>query len=156
MNKLIVATLIIGMTLSAAAGAQAVYRWVDKDGVVHYGARAPEGVEATLVNTASPPGGLGVSAEDAKGPQDGPPVGEPEISYAEQRRRERAERREKAMQEDSERQSKCAAMERQRAALEPSPRVIIADADGNPVRMADEDRLAKLDEAKSYLSANCR
>ena len=155
LKKLIMLALLL--SLAATAAAQTVYRWVDADGVVHFGTQPPRGVDATLVDTASHSGGLGVSAEEIRGGgNETTTAGEAPLSYAEQRRRDRAERHAAAREEQSERQSKCANMQRQRAALEPSPRVIIEDENGNPVRMADEDRLAKLEEAKKYLSENCQ
>lgn len=158
MNKRNIFIFTLALTLAAGAGAQTVYRWVDGDGVVHYGARPPQGVEATAVNTAAASGGLGVAAEEIRGGagQAAGTAGEPEISYAEQRRRERAKRQQEAMQQDAERKGKCAAMQAQRAALEPSPRVIVRDAEGNPTRMDDNDRLAKLEEARKYLAENCQ
>jgi hypothetical protein len=150
--------LVFSLALATSAVAQTIYRWVDAEGVVHFGAEPPRGVDATLVNTSAPSGGLGVAAEDIRGPgvkatAQGTETG---ISYAEQQRRERAERQQKARQKQAERQSRCAAMENQLAVLEPSPRVLIEDENGNPVRMDDNDRLARLEEARKYLSENCR
>ena len=160
LNARILTVFSIALSLAgtSAASAQTVYRWTDADGVVHYGTWAPDGVDATLVNTTSAFGGIGVSAEEVSptDPQAGAEGEDPELSYAEQRRQERAQRRADAMQENAEREAQCAAMRRQRDALEPSPRVIIKDADGNPVRMSDEDRLAGIEEARQYLSENCR
>lgn len=156
MKKIIVTALLLA--LSAPAIGQTIYRWVDREGVVHFGAQPPKGVEATLVSTAGASGGLGVSAEDIRGQADPSATAgsKPEVSYAEQRRRERMQRQEEVRKLQAERQGKCAEMERQRAALEPSPRVIINDEDGNPVRMDDNDRLERLEEAKKYLAENCR
>jgi hypothetical protein len=150
--------LVLSLALATSAVAQTIYRWVDAEGTVHFGSEPPKGVDATLVNTSAPPGGLGVAAEDIRG-TGGEATAQgtdPNISYAEQQRRERAERQQEARQKQAERQSKCAAMENQRAALEPSPRVIIEDENGNPVRMDDNDRLTRLEEAKKYLTDNCR
>lgn len=157
-RKALLFSIALCMAGMSAAGAQAVYRWTDADGVVHYGSRAPDGVDATLVSAANASGGLGVSASEINPPasEAGAEGEEPEISYAEQRRQERAQRRADAMEENAEREAQCAAMRRQRDALEPSPRVIINDEDGNPVRMSDEDRVAGLEEARQYLSENCR
>lgn len=159
MNKFIITTvtMALGLAVSLASHAQTVYRWVDGEGVVHYGARPPEGVKATMVDMSNPSGGLGVpAAEINPSPGEDAAAEAPEISVAEQRRRDRAERRAETRQENAERQRNCTAMERQRAALEPHPRVIIRDKDGNPTRMADDDRIAKLEEAKQYLEENCQ
>lgn len=152
-------TACLALALAATASAETIYRWVDKDGVVHFGGLPPAGVQATVVGpTAASAGLTGAAAPAAPAGPGVAPVdeGEENVSYAEQRRRERAEQRAESRQADAERQQKCAAMQRQRDALEPSTRVIINDENGNPVRMDDNDRLAKVEEAKSYLAANCR
>ena len=155
MRKLTVFMFLLA--LAASASAQTIHRWVDSEGVVHFGAQPPQGVDATPVNTVAPGKGLGVAAEDIRGTKNpATENGEPQVSYAEQKRRERAERQQEAMKQNAERQRQCAVMERQRAALEPSPRVIIEDESGNPVRMDDNDRLTRLSEAKKYLEENCR
>jgi PAS domain-containing protein len=159
LNKYIIMALTLALSLAITTGVQAetIYRWVDSDGVVHYSGNPPDDVDAKPVDPQTPSGGLGVPAADInpQAPTDAA-AQEPEISYAEQRRQERREQREKALKDNAERERKCAAMRQQRAALEPSPRVIIRDENGNPVRMNDEDRLAKLDEAKKYLQENCQ
>ena len=69
--------LIAGLLLSLAAQPQEIYRWVDKDGIVHY-ADQPGSPDAVRVYyRGGPP-----SSDDAEPPalyesdrQDGPPVG---------------------------------------------------------------------------------
>lgn len=163
MNKRQILVLLLGLGLGCAfsAGAETVYRWVDQDGVVHFGGEPPADVPSTIVSAGRDTSGLAAPTEpDASSPDGVPATGQPadkeSISYAEQRRRERAQRREEQMKANAERNQKCAAMRQQRDALEPSTRVIVNDENGNPVRMADEDRLARLDEAKTYLAKNCR
>jgi len=152
-RRLVIAALLAAGLVGGHAGAETIYRWVDQDGVVHFGGSPPQGVHATVVNSPGESGGLSAPVADPK------PVaedGEEVISYAEQRRRERAEKRDAAQKADVETQQKCAEMQRRRDALEPSTRVIVTGPDGNPVRMDDDERLAKLKEAKDYLEQNCR
>ena len=47
-----IALILAGLMLSLAAGSQEIYRWVDKDGVVHY-ADQPGAANAELVEIAS-------------------------------------------------------------------------------------------------------
>lgn len=49
MNRLATLLGVAALTLSAAAGAQ-IYKWVDKEGRVHYSDTAPEGVESQEVS----------------------------------------------------------------------------------------------------------
>ncbi|MBX3702151.1 MAG: DUF4124 domain-containing protein [Steroidobacteraceae bacterium] len=70
--------LLAGLTLSLAAMPQEIYRWVDKDGVVHYsdqpGAPGAKRVEVILPNSYEPePSDLGVGAQGGWQP-------EPEVS----------------------------------------------------------------------------
>jgi hypothetical protein len=55
MNRIVAfaAALCAGIVLQAAAGE--VYKWVDKNGTVHYGDRPPDDAGAHEVNTASLP-----------------------------------------------------------------------------------------------------
>lgn len=72
------AMIIAGLLFSLAAQPQEIYRWVDKDGIVHY-ADQPGSPDAVLV----PYSGRLPSSEDAEPPslyeteprQDGPPAG---------------------------------------------------------------------------------
>ena len=53
---LILALCIGSIFLMAGASAQqTVYKWVDDDGVVHFGESPPEGVEAERITTDTPP-----------------------------------------------------------------------------------------------------
>lgn len=64
LNSLL-ATLALAAGLCAAAGPAAateVYRWKDANGVTHYGARPPEGVEAERMNIKEPPPATPVAA----------------------------------------------------------------------------------------------
>ena len=144
--------LLITLVSAGPAAAENIYRWVDDNGVVHFGGEPPINAEATLITADLGTGGLGATtAEDRSND-----AGEEDISYAEKQRRERAEQRQKQAEANAERQRECESMTQRVAALEPSPRVILKDADGNPTRMDDDARLDLLEEARSYLSANCR
>lgn len=162
--KRITKTLALGLALTliaqAAPAATQVYRWMDHKGVVHYGDRPPEGVEATLVgvkpNTvqiASPePASRPPTGDEAADPQ----AGEAAPSYAEQSRLDRAERRRQQQEEAHRLAAECAVMQRQKDWVEPSPRVIVEDEEGNPRRLDDDERLKLLEEANAFLEKNCR
>lgn len=151
-------SLCLAMLAVAADATGQVYRWVDENGVVHYGDRAPQGVEATLVGVK--PNTVPISRPEPKAPtaegatEAGADEAEP-LSYAEQRRRERAERREEYAAAERERNANCNAMRSRKAYLEPSPRVLVEDEDGEVRRLDDEERLRLLDEANAYLAENC-
>ena len=151
---------LLALLAAAAAPAQEeIYKWVDENGVTHFGERPPAGAEARRVDvqpvpavTPPPPAPEPPATPES---QDAAPGGEPELSYAEQRRQERAEARAEALREQQVREENCKRMRAQVAALEPNPRVIVNDEDGNPRRLSDEERLSALEEAKKYIAENC-
>jgi len=131
-----------------------IYRWVDKDGVVHFGNRPPEnGVaesvsipQSASVNTqvpANPP------ANDAGQPEKPPP------SLAQQLRDERAEARQKKEERDKVISEACAQRRTLVSQLEPSTRVMVQLEDGTVSRLDDNVRLETLNEAKTYIANNC-
>jgi len=148
-----IAALVAAALAASGAWAETIYRWVDQDGVVHFDGNPPHGVDATKVGALPESGGLSAPAPATVPAAEGQ---ETPVSYAEKKRRDRAEKREAAQKSDAEIRIQCAAMKRQRDALEPSTRVIVTDANGNPVRMDDGERLAKLQQAQDYLSKNCK
>lgn len=157
--RLLTLGFALAVTCNAAQAATAVYRWVDKDGIVHYGDRAPEGVAATLVsvdpNAVPVPEPPPVQEASAETPAEASNGSGEQVSYAEQRRRERAERREEFREAEQERQAVCSTARERVAYLEPTPRVLVQDEDGNTRRLDDDERLRLLEEAKAYIAENC-
>jgi len=152
--------LALGLASASVAVAAQVYRWLDKDGVVHYGDRAPQGVEATLVGVK--PNTIQISRPEppAPAPEDAetaPAEAEAEpLSYAEQRRQDREERRRESREKARELEADCETMRERKAFLEPSPRVLVEDEDGTTRRLDDNERIRLLEEANTFLARNCR
>ncbi len=159
---LMTAIMVMAGLLFAAPGANAsrdVYRWVDKQGVVHFGDRVPEGVKAIVV-TVKPNTVQSVQSEKPVMPAtttDQTPDADagPELSYAEQQRQERAERRMKFAEKARKTEAQCEIMRHQKAFVEPSPRVLVKDDDGTVRRLNDSEREDMLNEANAFLKANC-
>ena len=161
-----IAVLVLTGALAAipqVMAAGAVYRWVDKDGSVHYGDRIPDGVEGSLINVRPNTAQL-VSPEKNKVPESAAGTaaeaaareGEaPELSIAEQRRQDRAENRRKNAEEARKIAAKCEIMRVQKARVEPSPRVLVYDENGEVRRLDDNERVDMLNEANAYLAKNC-
>jgi len=143
---------------SAVMGAE-VYRWVDEQGVVHFGDRAPEGTQATTVNVKPntvelvQPASNANPGTGAESPGDGATV--PELSYAQQRRQDRTERRKQAAEEASRMEAQCAIMRHQKETVEPSTRVMVNDGEGGVRRLDDNERLEALQQADDFLAKNC-
>ncbi|NIT33574.1 MAG: DUF4124 domain-containing protein [Xanthomonadales bacterium] len=147
--------LTLGAAGPAAIASEAIYRWVDADGVVHYADRPPEGVQTEMVATGETRG-LGLASARTSSPAATPGADEAEEqSYAQQRRDERAERRKESTERRRELAAECEAMRQQRDFVEPNPRVIVPGPDGEPRRLTDGERERMLNEAKTFLARNC-
>ncbi len=163
MYRLLVTLFIVllsaAITMPHASADKAVYRWVDDDGIVHFGNHAPEGVQATEV--ALKPG----TDEPGRPQENADPSPEPDttagaeeeapLSVAEQRRQARAERRQKYNEDRQKMESQCKTMRTQKDFVEPNPRVLVQGEDGNPRRLEDSEREEMLDEANAFLAKNC-
>ena len=150
----IITAVFIAITVAWAplpTAAKEVYRWVDENGVVHFGDRAPEKGDAEKVSIQPSSGAGSAPASDPASPYTEPT----QPSYAQQLRDERAALlKEKA--ETAEITSEICQQARDVITqLEPSPRVNVTHEDGTVTRMDDNDRLERLAEAKAFVSENC-
>ena len=135
-----------------------IYRWVDDHGVVNFS-------EMPDANGKSEKVSSGVTiAEADKSDAKAETVAEQEsdqttavehVSQAEQIREQRATAQEDAAAKKAKLEENCKNAEYIISRLEPSPRVMTTNEAGEVVRMDDDERLRKLNEAKAYLSANC-
>jgi hypothetical protein len=171
MQKILITSLLAltsaFFTLPHAVAADAVFRWVDKEGNVHFSDRAPKGVEAVQINvranavsSVSSGGAKSAPAEDSltDPTADAQLTAEgqgPELSYAQQRRNDRAEARNKRVEEEALRNANCAVMRNQKLSAEAGPRVLIDDGQGGVRRLTDDERLGAFNEANAYLTENC-
>ena len=156
-----ISTLFIAMLLTVpwysameASADDEIYRWVDSDGVVHFGDQPNATGQSESIAIKSKPG-AGVQASTNTTPVASNPQ-EQELSIAEQRRVERAEKRREASEQ---REAVAAGCEQRRqlvAQLEPSPRVMVKDEDGTVTRMDDNKRLEILAEAQTYIAEKCK
>src|SRR3972149_11069034 len=78
-----IALFLAGMILSLAAESQEIYRWVDKDGIVHYadqpGAPDAERIELVGLSTYEAEASSAESGEPEPPPSVGPIYGSPSI-----------------------------------------------------------------------------
>ena len=143
------------LTASAVHGQQ-VYQWTDENGVVHYTDQPPERADAE-VKAVQPLPEVGTESPRDATPQATAEAGEADaetLSPAEQKRREREEARAKRRAEEAEIAADCVRARQTVAQLEPSPRVIYTDEEGNTQRMDDDRRLELLEEARSFIERN--
>ena len=86
-NRLLGVGFILVLVAGGAAAQQTVYKWVDEEGVVHFGEAPPDGVSAERITTsAAPTPAPPVAAPPAKKvetpQQDVPPVSSPPVAVA--------------------------------------------------------------------------
>lgn len=132
------------LALSATAMASQVYKWVDAQGVTHFGAQPPQGQEATTVNTATPPR---------------PAPAQPVPTIKEQNDPEQAaidkEVKKQVATQEAERKTYCLNARTNLAQLENNPRLLIND--GEEVRRLDEnERQERIGELKKSIEENCK
>lgn len=134
-----------------------VYRWVDKDGVVHFGDR-PQGHEDAEKVTLQADTNNGIGTSPAPGSIENDMAnnpGETQPSLAQQRRDERAANRAQKAEQKQAIAVSCEAARQRVAQLEPSPQVLVELEDGTVSRLDDNKRLELLAEAKTFISKNC-
>jgi len=131
----------------AAESAEAVYRWVDDDGVVHYSQQAPRGIDAERVapgraNTVSMPGAARQS-EDAPDPE------------AERRRELDQAAQERLRKVSARRAENCRQARTRFEQLTTHPRIRLTDEEGNTRMLTEEERQSRIERARDAIIANC-
>ena len=144
MRRMILTSSLL-LVLSASAMASQVYKWVDAQGVTHFGAQPPQGQQATTINTAAPPPKI---AEPATAPSF-ESIADPEQAAIDEK-----VKREIAIQE-AERKKYCQSVRTNLAQLENNPRVRV-EVDGQVRRLNEEERQQRISEAKQAIGENCK
>jgi hypothetical protein len=149
MTSVLLAAVLAGLTAQPDAIAQqeAIYKWVDAEGVVHYTARPPEDVEFEKIGveisdpeeTSSGEGemaGDGQAAED-----DGMPPAQPEMAEAEPDPEVVAER--------------CQQARSNIENLTQHANVMIRGEDGEQRRISEAERQQMLEDAQAFVDQWC-
>ena len=141
-HMILTATLMLA--LSTTAMASQVYKWVDDQGVTHFGAQPPQGQEATTINTAAPP---------RQAPSTPVPSTEEQLD-PEQAIIDKKVKKDVAKQE-ADRKQFCETARNNLAQLEINPRVRIEDG-GELRRISEDERQERITELKKSIAENCR
>ena len=150
----ILITVLLTLPIISVTDSQAredIYRWVDKDGVVHFGGQPNPQADSELVTIE--PSSTDLATPQPESTAAGTNQAQP--SYAQQKRDARAEKKRVAAQEQAQVAQQCEQARQTVAKLEPMPRVLVKQEDGSVVRMDDNERLEKLGVAKTFVAANC-
>jgi len=151
---LMIFSATFGMWVPAADAQDEIYRWVDKDGVVHFGDRPDSQGSAEIVEIQQD-----VNSDDSNAPESGSSASaqqpDPAPSYAQQLRDERARKRAEAVAIKEKTDAACEKVRQYLATIEPSTRVMVTQEDGTVTRMDGELRAQKVAESKQFLAENC-
>ncbi|WP_313525759.1 DUF4124 domain-containing protein [Stutzerimonas kunmingensis] len=134
-----------GLVLALCGNVMAaqVYKWVDAQGVTHFGAQPPQGQQVETVNTVTAP---------AKSTTMPAPVAEDETEV-DQQSIDRKVKRQVAEQE-AERKRYCETMRTNLAQLQNNPRVRVEEK-GESRRITEEERQARIAETRDKIAENC-
>ena len=142
MRRSLIASALIVLMSTPVMAAQ-VYKWVDAQGVTHFGAQPPEGQQATSVNTTIAPA---PAAIPTKLPQVG--VDEEQQAIDEKVKKEVAAK-------EAERKQYCEKMRTNLAQLENNPR-LREEVNGEVRRLDENERQKRIAEAKKAIAENCQ
>jgi hypothetical protein len=132
---------------SAIVSADEIYRWTDKDGLIHFSSQPPAGADYKRITPAPPP-----------------PTSAPGIDGLRKRAQSNdadntkvAKARQDALKAKAEDAEKCAKAREQITYLEehPAHRLYTVGADGAESRMTDEQHDAQMAAAKSAAADSC-
>lgn len=141
--------LLLGLALLAPGHLPAsdVYKWLDDEGAVHYGAQPPLGAKTTRMKVSS---GLGAgSAQDAQTSEGGEDADSPPGEEPTGKDKQAAVDPETAA-------SACADAKRNLDILETHGRIRERDGDGNITVLTDAQKEDRINQAKALIEAYCK
>lgn len=155
-NRLSLLGIILILSGGTCLADPDIYRWVDDEGVVNFSEMpAPNGksekVNPDVVIAEAPKAATETAAETVSSQT----AAADQISPAQQIREQRATAQQEAAARKAKLEENCNNARYIISRLEPSPKVMTTNEAGEVVRMDDDERIRRLDEARAYLSANC-
>jgi len=144
-----ISAAIVFAAISLSAGADQVYRWVDKDGHVHY--------------SQTPPASTGVNAQTLNIT---PPAPDPTTLQNDQKLAQQTQDRDKQVQdaqkteqqvqqEQAQRQKECDYLQQRLQVLQQGARVATVDAQGNRSYVSDDDRAKQEQQLQDQINKTC-
>ncbi|WP_152226089.1 DUF4124 domain-containing protein [Pseudomonas sp. SCB32] len=143
-------TIFLGSLLLALAPtvmAAQVYKWVDAQGVTHFGAQPPEGTSASAVNTNTAPPKSNFPLPTPK------PVTAPSTDDKQKAADDKV--KQDVAQEDARRAQNCSQARENLAQLKNNPRVRVKEENGDYRRITEEERQARIGDNEKTIQANC-
>lgn len=143
MRRLILSSsLLLALAVPAMAGS--IYKWVDAQGVTHFGTKPPQGVQAEPINPVVPQ------------PSSTPQRAQPSREESSSDKQQDVEKDVKAKIEEDQAalESYCLQVRTNLVQLQNNPRVRLEE-EGELRRLTEEERQAKIEEAQKAISENC-
>jgi opacity protein-like surface antigen len=149
MRRMIVVSSLL-LSLSTSVMAAQVYKWVDAQGVTHFGAQPPQGQQATSINVSVP------QPKQAQAtPQTTPAAAATESNVdADQATIDKKVKAEVAANE-AERKQYCQDARVNLSQLENNPRLRI-EVDGVVTRIDEDERQKRISDLRKSISENCK
>ncbi|SCY96544.1 MULTISPECIES: DUF4124 domain-containing protein [unclassified Pseudomonas] len=133
------ASLLVG--LSPICMAAQVYKWVDAQGVTHFGSQPPQDAEATTVIKSSP------SATKPPAPPSGGVIGDQKAIDKEVKKQ--------VAEQEAQLKAFCEQARTNLAQLQNNPRVR-EDVEGEMRRLNDEERRQRIEETRKQIDEHCQ
>lgn len=152
MNMRLAASISAAIAIAAfslSAGADQVYRWVDKDGHVHYSQTPPSStaVNAQTLNINPPP-------PDPTGLQNDQKLAQ-QAQDRDKQAQDAQKNDQKAQQEQAQRQKECDYLQQRLQVLQQSARVATIDAQGNRTYVSDDARAKQEQDLQEQINKTC-
>lgn len=126
----------------------AMYKWIDDEGDVHYTQSPPPDRAAKALR---PPG-----AVDTEGALKKLRADEEKANRYLEDRNKKAEERRSAEQKAAKKQAECARVRQNLEKLQTANRLYKTDADGNRIRLGEEERQAQIKKDRETFSKSCQ
>lgn len=143
MRRLILSSSLL-LALAAPAMAGSIYKWVDAQGVTHFGTKPPQGVQAERINP--------IISQPSTPPQRSQPV--QDEGDQEKQKEVETDVKAKIAADQEALESYCLQVRTNLVQLQNNPRVRIEE-EGELRRLSEEERQAKIEEAQKAISENC-
>jgi len=140
-STILASGLLFALSSSVMAGQ--IYKWVDAQGITHFGAQPPQGQTVETLNTAAPP-----PRQSAAAPVEAETTGEPEQQDIERQVKKQV------AEENARRQRYCTTLRTNLAQLQNNPRVRVEEQ-GEVRRLDEEERQARILETRQKIAETC-
>jgi hypothetical protein len=146
--------LLRGLLCCSLVGTSAaqVFKWVDEEGVTHYGERSPQGQKAQPVETK--PITAPVPGSSPGGTQDSEYWKDKNLQF-QQRRIQREQQAEREQQEAQERQRLCNVARDNLRQMESARRVYDLNEKGERVYLDEARRSTSIEQARGRVTRSC-